>query len=200
MANTHRWLSILEGCLLVALGIYFLETSHLLIGGTAGLGLLLQQLTGLSFAQLFFLLNLPFYLLSLRCMGLAFTLRTFTAVSILTLLSEMMHHWFAFTISEPLLAAILGGMLIGFGLIILFRHQASLGGLNILSVYLERRYGIHASKTTLAADILIVLLAFWLFEPMKVLCSLAAFMFMASVVGRYHRPPAWARVMPVNQN
>lgn len=194
MASTHRWLSILEGCLLVALGIHLLDTSELLISGTAGLGLLLQQVTGLSFAQLFFLLNLPFYLLSLRCMGWAFTLRTFTAVSLLTLLSELMRRWFEFSISEPLLAAVVGGMLIGFGLIILFRHQASLGGLNILAIYLERRFAIHAGKTTLVADILIVLLAFWLCEPWQVLCSLAAFLFMGSVVGRYHRPPAWAQV------
>ncbi|WP_010322092.1 YitT family protein [Marinobacterium stanieri] len=194
MTYTHRWLSILEGCLLVALGIHLLDASDLLISGTAGLGLLLQQLTGLSFAQLFFLLNLPFYILSLRCMGWHFTLRTFVAVSTLTLLSELMQRWFDFSISEPLLAAVIGGMLIGFGLIILFRHQASLGGLNILSIYLERRFGIHASKTTLAADILIVLAAFWLFEPLQVVLSLAAFLSMASVVGRYHRPPSWAQV------
>lgn len=194
MTYTHRWLSILEGCLLVALGIHLLDASDLLISGTAGLGLLLQQLTGLSFAQLFFLLNLPFYILSLRCMGWHFTLRTFIAVSTLTLLSELMQRWFEFSISEPLLAAVIGGMLIGFGLIILFRHQASLGGLNILSIYLERRFGIHASKTTLAADILIVLAAFWLFEPLQVVLSLAAFLSMASVVGRYHRPPSWAQV------
>ncbi|SIP96671.1 YitT family protein [Marinobacterium stanieri] len=193
MTYTHRWLSILEGCLLVALGIHLLDTSGLLISGTAGMGLLLQQLTGLSFAQLFFLLNLPFYILSLRCMGWHFTLRTFAAVSTLTLLSELMRRWFDFSISEPLLAAIVGGMLVGFGLIILFRHQASLGGLNILSIYLERRFDIHASKTTLAADILIVLAAFWLFEPLQVIFSLAAFLSMASVVGRYHRPPSWAQ-------
>lgn len=193
MASTHRWLSILEGCLLVALGIHILNASQLLISGTAGLGLLLQQLSGLSFGQLFFLLNLPFYLLSLRCMGWAFTLRTFVAVSLLTLLSELMRRWFEFSIREPLLAAVLGGMLIGFGMIILFRHQASLGGLNILSIYLERRYAIHAGTTTLVADVLLVLLALYLFEPPQVLCSLLAFLFMGSVVGRYHRPPAWAR-------
>lgn len=194
MTHTHRWLSILEGCLLVALGIHLLNASNLLISGTAGMGLLLQQVSGLSFPQLFFLLNIPFYLLSLRCMGREFTLRTFASVSILTVLSELMRHWFDFSISEPLLAAVLGGMLIGFGLIILFRHQASLGGLNILSIYLERRFGIHASKTTLVADIMIVILAFWLFDPLQVLCSLVAFLFMGSVVGRYHRPPIWAQV------
>ncbi len=194
MVTTHRWLSILEGCLLVALGIHLLNASNLLISGTAGLSLILQRLTDLSFGQLFFVLNLPFYVLALRYMGRAFTLRTFVSVSLLSLLSELMRRYLAFDIAEPAFAAVLGGMLIGFGQIILFRHQSSLGGLNILAMYLERRLCIHAGKTALSVDILIVALAFSVFEPQQVLYSLLAFVCMSSVVGRYHRPPDWARV------
>ncbi len=194
MIMTHRWLSILEGCLLVALGLHLLNASGLLISGTAGMGLILLRLTDLSFGQLFFILNLPFYVLAFRFMGRAFTLRTIFSVSLLSLLSELMTCYLVFDISEPALAAILGGMLIGFGLIILFRHQASLGGLNILAIYLERRFDIHAGKTTLAADTLIVVVALSVFEPLQLLYSLLAFATMSSVVGRYHRPPVWARV------
>lgn len=194
MMTTHRWLSILEGCLLVALGIHLLTASNLLISGTAGLGLILQQATGLSFGLLFFLLNIPFYLLALRCMGWVFTLRTFVSVSLLALLSELMRRWLDFTVAEPMLAALLGGILVGFGLIILLRHQASLGGLTILACYLERRFDIHAGRTTLLADGAVVLIAFAVFEPAQVLYSLLAFLSLSSVLGRYHRPPRWARV------
>jgi len=197
MVMTHRWLSILEGCLLVALGIHLLNASNLLISGTAGLGLILQRMTELGFGQLFFMLNLPFYLLSLRFMGPGFTARTFVSVSLLSLLSELMRRYLTFDIAEPVMSAVLGGMLVGFGLIILFRHQASLGGLSILSIFLERRCGIHAGRTTLMADALIVALAFCVFEPLQVLYSLLAFLCMSSVVGRYHRPPVWARVQQV---
>ncbi|WP_027854554.1 YitT family protein [Marinobacterium litorale] len=194
MVTTHRWLSILEGCLLVALGIHLLNSSNLLISGTAGLGLTLQHVTGLTFGQLFFILNLPFYLLAIRYMGWSFTLRTFTAVSLLALLSELMRRWLDFTVVQPALAAILGGLLVGFGLIILFRHQASLGGINILAMYLERRFDIHAGKTTLACDILILSLACLVFTPEQIAYALLAFLALSSVMGRYHRPPAWARV------
>lgn len=194
MTYTHRWLSILEGCLLVALGIHLLSTSNLLISGTAGIGLILQQMFGLSFPLIFFILNLPFYILSMRCMGREFTLRTFASVSILAVLSELMNRWLDFRISEPLFAAMIGGTLFGFGLIIIFRHHASLGGLNIFSIYLERRFGIHASRTALVSDIMIVIFSFWVFEPQQVLYSLVAFLFLGSVVGRYHRPPLWAQV------
>ncbi|MFB9884911.1 YitT family protein [Balneatrix alpica] len=194
MYLTHRWLSILEGCLLVALGIHILNAAGLLISGTAGLGLTLQRLTSLSFGQLFFILNLPFYILALKYLGKGFTLRTFISISLLSILTELLDRYMHLQIQEPFFAAALGGMLIGFGLILLFRHQSSLGGLNILAMYLERRYGIHAGKTTLAGDVLIVILALWVFAAEQVLYSLVAFLMMSSVVGRYHRPPEWAKV------
>jgi uncharacterized membrane-anchored protein YitT (DUF2179 family) len=195
MNTTHRWLSIVEGCLLVALGIHLLQTSQLLISGTAGLGLVLVQVTNLSFGQLFFLLNLPFYILAWRSLGRSFTLRTFFSISLLSLLSELMARYVELTM-HPLLAAPLGGLLVGFGLILLFRHNASLGGLNILAVYLERRFDWHASLTLLVGDLGILLLALLLLEPAQVIWSLLAFLALSSVVKRYHRPPAWATPKP----
>lgn len=195
MKMTHRWLSIVEGCLLVALGIHLLQASNLLISGTAGLGLILIQVTELSFGQVFFLLNLPFYVLSWWTLGPGFTLRTFFSIALLSLLSELMSQFMVLSV-HPLLASALGGLLVGFGLIILFRHQASLGGLNILAVYLERRFNWHASITLLVGDLGILLLALALLDPLQVMASLIAFLALTSVVKRYHRPPSWAVPKP----
>ncbi|MDB4837272.1 YitT family protein [Marinomonas sp.] len=193
MKNTHRWLSILEGCLLVALGIHILNSAGLLISGTAGASMILLRVTNLSFGELFFLLNIPFYSLSLLTLGREFTVRTFLSVSLLTLLSEWMNEYAVLTI-HPLLSATLGGLLVGFGLIILFRHNASLGGLNILAVFLERKLGVHASKTTLVADVCILISALFFLDFSQLAYSLWAFLLLSSVVGRYHRPPKWAQV------
>ncbi|MBJ7536743.1 YitT family protein [Marinomonas transparens] len=195
MQIPHRWLSILEGCLLVALGLHILNSVGLLITGTAGVGMILMQLTDFSFAQLFFVLNIPFYLLAWRTLGPVFTFRTFISVSLLSALSELMSHYVEISMN-PLLSGILGGLLVGFGLVILFRHNASLGGLTIFSVYLERRFNIHASKTTLVADVCIFIAAFMSLDISSLGYSLVAFLFLSSVVGRYHRPPKWAQ-MPV---
>ncbi|MEO9274028.1 YitT family protein [Marinomonas sp. 5E14-1] len=193
MKITHRWLSILEGCILVALGLHILNSAGLLISGTAGAGMILLRLTDLSFGQLFFLLNLPFYILAWYSLGRDFTLRTFASVSLLSILSELMKYYAVLSI-HPLLSAALGGLLVGFGLIILFRHNTSLGGLNILSVYLERKFNIHASKTTLIADIFVLIAAITFLDLTRLGLSLIAFVLLSSVVGRYHKPPKWAEV------
>ena len=192
MKLTHQWLSILEGCVLVALGLHILNSVGLLISGTAGIGMILNTMTDLSFGQLFFILNLPFYVLAWRALGKEFALRTFIAVSTLSGLSELLRHVAHIDI-HPIVSAILGGLLVGFGLIILFRHNASLGGLNILAVYLERRFQIHASRTTLVADIGILMAAIMVLDGWRLMCSLLAFLLLSSVVGRYHRPPTWAQ-------
>jgi uncharacterized membrane-anchored protein YitT (DUF2179 family) len=197
MKITHRWLSILEGCILVALGLHILNSAGLLISGTAGAGMILLRLTDLSFGQLFFLLNLPFYVLAWYTLGRDFTLRTFVSVSLLSALSELMKYYAVLSI-HPMLSAALGGLLVGFGLIILFRHNTSLGGLNILSVYLERKFGIHASKTTLVADIFVLMAAITFLDLTHLAYSLIAFILLSSVVGRYHRPPKWAEVPKVD--
>ncbi|MBD5769884.1 YitT family protein [Marinomonas colpomeniae] len=193
MKTTHRWLSIVEGCLLVALGLHILNSAGLLISGTAGVGMILLRVTDLSFGQLFFLLNIPFYILAWYTLGRDFTFRTFFSISLLSALSELMNHYVSLSIN-PILAATLGGLLVGFGLIILFRHNSSLGGVNILAVYLERRFDIHASKTTLIADICVLIAAVVFLELSSLMYSLFAFLLLSSVVGRYHRPPKWAQI------
>jgi len=195
MHITHRWLSILEGCLLVAFGIHILNSSELLISGTAGIGMILIQVTSFSFGALFFILNIPFYLLAWRSLGRDFAIRTFCSVSLLSGLSELFRYY-VFLEINLLLSAILGGMLVGFGLIILFRHNSSLGGLNTLAVYLERRFNIHAWKTTLIADLCVLCSAFLVFKLEQIAYSLLAFLILSSVVGRYHKPPEWATNTP----
>jgi len=196
MKTTHRWLSIVEGCLLVALGLHILNSAELLISGTAGIGMILLRVTDLSFGQLFFLINLPFYILAWYALGRDFTFRTFISVSFLSIMSELMKSYAVLSI-PPLLSAALGGLLVGFGLIILFRHNTSLGGINILAVYLERKFGIHAGKTTLFVDTLVLIVAMSVIDLTSLGYSLVAFALLSSVIGRYHKPPQWAQTAPI---
>lgn len=196
MNRAHRWLSIFEGCLLAAISLHILQSAGLLISGTAGLTLIVTHTTGWPLGYLFFLLNLPFYLLAFLALGLPFTLRTFASITLLSALTELLRATVVINI-HPAVAAPLGGMLLGFGLILIFRHQASLGGFNILAVYLERTRGWHASLTTLSGDLVILALGVVVMDPVAVGYSLLAFLALTTVVGRYHRPPAWATPKPV---
>ena len=74
-------LALVLGTLMVALGATIYAKAVLVIGGMAGVALLLQYTSGIEFWLGFSLINLPFYLLGWKRLGRAFVLRTFVAVT-----------------------------------------------------------------------------------------------------------------------
>lgn len=52
----------------------------------------------------------------------------------------------------------------GLGMLILFRHRSSLGGFNVLCLFIQDRFGISVGKSQMAIDGLILLASFFLFS------------------------------------
>lgn len=163
---------LLAGSMISALGLYILAQVGLLTGGMAGLAFVLHYATGISFGLLFFVLNLPFYILSFKRVGLDFTLKTFAAVAATSFLVEIESRFLLIEMINPIWAAVLGGLLLGFGLLALYRHRASLGGLGILAVYIQDRFGIRAGLVQLAFDLVVMACAFFVVSPMVVVYSI----------------------------
>ena len=130
--------------------------------------------SGISFGKLFFAINLPFYALAIWRLGWMFTIKTFAAVFLLSTFSEMIPHLFEFGEINPLFGAILGGVMIGVGFIMLFRHKASLGGLNIVSLYLQKYHNVNAGKFQMVADVSIVICAFFIVDFWNIIYSVIA--------------------------
>ncbi|HLD65007.1 MAG TPA: YitT family protein [Pseudomonas sp.] len=180
-------LALLFGTALVALGISFYSHAGLLTGGTVGLAFLLKYLLGWSFGQVFFLINLPFYLLAIWRMGWPFTLRTFCAVGLVSLFAELTPRWVGFAQLNPVYAALFGGFAMGLGLLMLFRHRASLGGVNILALYLQERFGLRAGKVQMGIDTVIVLAAVFIVPADKVVLSILGALALNMVLAINHR-------------
>ena len=80
---------IFSGSLVAALGLYVLASAGLLTGSTAGVAFLLHYAFGVNFGLAFFLLNLPFFYLSWKRLGMAFTVKTFIAIGMTSLSDRM---------------------------------------------------------------------------------------------------------------
>ena len=152
-------LALLSGTALIALAVSLFQHAQLLSGGTAGLAFLLHYGMGWGFGPVFFVLNLPFYLLAWRHLDRAFLVKTMIAVALLSLLAETMPHLITFEQVRPLYAALIGGVLLGVGFLILFRHRASLGGVGSLAFWLQETRGWRAGHIQMAVDGLVLLLA-----------------------------------------
>ena len=180
--------ALLTGTLFVALGVIMFNQAGLLTGGTVGLALLAHYASGMDFAPAYFLVNLPFYALAWIRMGAAFTVKTFVAVALLSLLAHLLPLGLVFQHLSPVLAAILGGLLCGTGMLILFRHRASLGGLNVLVLYLQERFGWRAGKLQMVLDSLIVLGGLVVADVPRVALSVLGAVVLNLTLAVNHRP------------
>lgn len=185
---------IIIGSLFASFGIVIFTHMNFLIGGTAGIAFLIQYATPLTFGPIFFVINLPFYVLAVKKLGWEFTIKTFLAVFTVSFLTEMLPLIFEFGEIRPWFAAIFGGFLIGSGLLMLFRHNASLGGLNIVSIYLQENYKISAGKFQMAVDTVIILAAFFVVEWTAVAFSVLASVALNIILAINHKPGRY-RVM-----
>jgi uncharacterized membrane-anchored protein YitT (DUF2179 family) len=152
--------ALLTGTLFVSVGVVMFGHVGLLTGGTTGIAFLLHYATGWNFGVLFFLLNLPFYTLAWKRMGRAFTLKTFASVCLMAVLTNTLPSLIRFEMLNTFFTAVMGGLLMGTGMLILFRHRASLGGFNVLALYLQERFGWRAGRIQMALDSTIVLCSF----------------------------------------
>ena len=177
---------ILIGTTLVALSIQFLRATDLFTGQIAGLALVLSYPTGWPFGAIFFLLNLPFYLLAVRQLGWRFTLKSFAAVLLMSAMTDLMPLVMTVTL-PPWLAAPLFGVLAGLGLLSLFRHGATLGGIGIVGLWLQDTRGIKAGHVQLGFDLCVFAGALFLFAPAQVGWSLLGSVILNAVILINHR-------------
>ncbi|MDK1491561.1 YitT family protein [Sinorhizobium sp. 7-81] len=187
-------LAILTGTLIVSLGVVIYSKAVLLTGSTAGLALLLQYATGAGFWLVFSLVNLPFYVLAVRRLGWPFALRTFLAISLVSLFSRLTAQWVEFARIDPVYAAVVGGGLMGMGLLVLFRHRTGLGGINILAIYLQEKWGIRAGYFQLAIDLAILAAAVFVLPPANLLLSIIGAAVVNMILAINHKPGRYVGV------
>lgn len=179
--------ALILGTTLCALGVQFLTADGLVTGQTAGLGVLLSYVTDWSFSVWFFVLNLPFYVLGWIRMGPLFVGKTLVAVTMVSVISATLPGSINISVASPWLASFLAGAIIGMGLIVIFRHGASLGGVGILALWLQERIGVQAGWVQLGFDLLLFAAAFAFLDPQLVAASLLGAVVVNLVIAVNHR-------------
>lgn len=176
------------GTALAAFAVTMITHLGLITGQTAGLAVLISYVSGWSFGAVFFMVNLPFYVLAWLRMGPRFTINSFVCVGLVSAFSEIFPTYIVFETLNPILGAALIGATTGFGLIVLFRHGASLGGIGVLALYLQDKTGFRAGYTQLAFDLVLFSAAFVLLAPTLVLYSLLGAVVANLIIATNHRP------------
>ena len=151
-SRVSRILTVIAGALLAAVGLeLFLMPHGLVVGGITGLSALFAHTTEMQLGLFLFLFNLPFIFMSRKQINRRFALYTVLGLVCLTLASLALHRYPA-VISDPLPAAIAGGICLGLGIGISVRF----GGMNEHAS--DQGYSLLSGGPPKSSEIVIMLL------------------------------------------
>jgi uncharacterized membrane-anchored protein YitT (DUF2179 family) len=179
---------LVTGTLFCSLGILLMKSAGLVTGGTVGLAFLAHYATGWPLGPLLFLVNAPFYGLAWTRMGRTFTLKTLGCVALLAILSEAMPRWISVSSVAPAFAAIAGGLLLGAGMLFTFRHGASFGGLTVLGLWCQERFGWRAGVVQGAIDVGILLGSWPFLQADQLVLSVVGALSLNFALAVNHKP------------
>ncbi len=179
---------LLVGTYVVAFGIHLLHSAHAVTGGTAGLALLLSYLVGSPFAVVYLVATLPFLALAWWLKGWEFALRTLAMLVLVSAFTELHSRLLPVLPLSDIYAIATGNLLAGLGMLIVFRHRASLGGFNTVAMIAQERYRWPAGIVQLAMDSLVLMASFTVLPAPMVLWSAAGTVLLSLVLTLNHRP------------
>ena len=169
------YLAIAFGSALMAIGIgVFLVDAKVVPGGVSGLAMAIHYLTGLSVGMLIWLFNIPLFLWGLKELGKQFGMRTFVGFTLNSIFIDLFRGdipGFGYirlqdsaTIQDLykndfLFMILIGSVLIGVGLGIIFKFKGTTAGSDIVASILHKRYGIKPGQAIMFTDFFVIALA-----------------------------------------
>ena len=161
-----NWKQILKSLPIVALGntvmaaaiVLFILPAGLITGGTAGLGIIMQHLTGMSLPVFSAIFNVTMFLLGLVCLGKTFAATTLVSTVLSPVMLAVMQHIVGDYVicDDVLLCVLFGGILVGVAIAMVVRAGSSTGGMDIPPLLLQKFAGIPVSRSLYAFDLFII--------------------------------------------
>ena len=130
------------GAFIVAVALeMFLLPTKIIDGGVIGISMMMSYLTGGNLGLFILGINLPFVLFAYKTLGKKFVINTMFAISMLAIATNIVTKWGHIT-EDLLLVTIFGGILLGLGVGLILRNNASLDGTEMVSIDLSKRLKI----------------------------------------------------------
>ena len=154
---------IVVGNILIAFALStLLLENNIIAGGVSGIGIIFNHYFGLSISLSVGILNVCLFVLGFLFLGKVFAMTTLVSTFLFPFLLEffesqpVFHHY----LNDPLLASIIAGCLIGIGVGLVLKANASTGGVDILAILLHRKFGAPVHIVLNITDLTILLFQF----------------------------------------
>ncbi len=177
-------LVLLGSFALAVASAYFIIPHDVLTGGVAGLSIIITKVTGISTELLINGLTISLFLIGWAFLGRDFAIKTVTSSIAYPIFNTLLSQTNVYIDVDPLVASIYTGILLGFGVGIVFRTGASTGGMDIPPLLIHKFTHIPLHTLVLLVDALTVGAGFIVFGIEKVLVGLISVYISAVVIDK----------------
>ena len=153
-----KYLVIVLGAAVYAVGFqFFLFPNAIVSGGLVGIAMIINVFTSLPVGMLTFVMNVPLFLVAWKHFGLDFLLSSLAGVALSALLVDLFALRSFVATNDPMLASIIGGVIKGAGLGMIYYVGATTGGVDIVAKFLRQRHAhIQFGTIILIMDVVII--------------------------------------------
>ena len=178
---------IIIGNIFIALAVNTLILeNHIIVGGTSGIGNVLNHYFNIPVSLSVGCLNVCLFLVGLFFIGKKFAMTTLLSTFLFPIILQffethaMFHHY----LEDPLLAAILAACLVGVGIGLILKANASTGGVDILAILLNKKFGFPVHIVLNCIDLSILVLQFTFNDTTHVIYGIMIVMITAVVLNK----------------
>ncbi|WP_108821110.1 YitT family protein [Dysgonomonas sp. Marseille-P4361] len=160
------YVTITFGLLLYAIGLIgFIKPVGIVTGGLAGIALLIEYAVNIPLQYTYFLVNCLLLVVALKILGVKFLIKTIYGVFVLTGLLTVCQMYITAPIvaGEPLLSGVIGAMMCGTGIGLVFSSNGSTGGTDIIVAVINKYKNIAFGRGMLLCDFVIISSSYFLF-------------------------------------
>lgn len=186
--NMKDFMFIVFGILSYAVGYTaFILPERVVMGGVSGLSALIYYATNIPAGISIFVLNITLLIIAFSALTKQFVVRTIIGVLLLSLFIGTLQPFFqAYPIitagEDKFMHVLIGGMLGGAGLGIVFSHNGSTGGTDIITVLLTKHFNLSFGRAMQFIDCTIIGSSYLLFHSMETIVYGIVFTLVASYV------------------
>ena len=178
----RRLIGLTAGAMIYSAGLnLFLIPNNIIDGGVTGISLLVQELTGIPFSILIVLLNLPFFYVGYRRLGLPLAASSTYAILVLSLCSSYFETLKPVT-QDPFLSTIFGGIIIGIGVGIVIKSGGSTDGTEILAIWMDNKSAFSVGEIIMFFNLFILGAAGFVFNWNSAMYSLIAYFICSRMI------------------
>ena len=187
--NFKEFIAITFGTAIIAAAVFFfMMPSHVSVGSGAALAMVLSNFIPLSVSLMTLILNIFLLILGFLLIGPDFGFKTVYCAILLPVLMgvlEIIFPDFQSITGDPLLDVSCYILVVGVGLGILFTHNASSGGLDIVAKLMNKFLGMEVGKAMSLSGILVALSSALVYDKEIVVLSVLGTYFGGMLVDHF---------------